>query len=63
MGLVIIVMSARVMVGLILKCIFVVEGEVEVVVWALASLVVADLVVETPKHVLLSSRCTHHRFF
>ena len=24
---------------------------------------VADLVVEAPKHVLLSSRCTHHRFF
>jgi len=25
--------------------------------------VVADLVAETPKHVLVSSRCHYHRFF
>ena len=36
MGLVLIAMSVRVMVGLILECAFIVGGEVAVVIWALA---------------------------
>ena len=53
MGLVLIAMAVRVMFGLILKCAFIVGGEVAVAVWALAGWVVADLVAETRKHVLL----------
>ena len=60
MGLVLIAMSVRVMVGLILECAFIAGGEVAVAVWALAGWVVADLVAETPKHVLLSPCCTHY---
>ena len=49
MGLVLIAMSVRVMVGLILKCTFIVGDEV-------AGWAAAVLVAETPKHVLLSPR-------
>ena len=50
-------------VGLILKCAFIVGGEVAVAVWTLAGWAAVDLVAETPKDVLLSSRCNYHRFF
>ena len=36
MGLVLIAMAVRVVVGLILKCVFIVGGEVAVAIWALA---------------------------
>jgi len=36
MGLVLIAMTVRVVVGLILKCVFIVGGEVAVAIWALA---------------------------
>ncbi len=48
MGLVLIAMSVRVVVGLVLECVFIVGGEVAVAIWALAGWVVADLVAETP---------------
>ena len=62
MGLVLNAMSARVMVGFILKCDFIAGSKVAVAIWALAGWVVAYLVAETPTLVLLSPRCTHHRF-
>ena len=36
MGLVLIAMSIRVVVGLVLECVFIVGGEVAVAIWALA---------------------------
>ena len=36
MGLVLIAMTVRVVVGLIIKCVFIVGGEVAVAIWALA---------------------------
>jgi len=36
MGLFLIAMTVRVVVGLIVECVFIVEGEVAVAIWALA---------------------------
>ena len=42
MGLVLIAMTVRVVVGLILKCVFIVGGEVAVAIWALAGFLLAS---------------------